>query len=115
MGHAIFTRCALRIARGEKAGIRNEEEKTLVPGSADAGSEKALSKERAREREREKAWGFLGGDLSRFYFYCTRPREGDDLSIFRRALTVGLDVTQALCALRTSSFQFLRSATRREV
>jgi len=55
----------------EKAGVRNEEEeeKTLVPGSADGGSEKALY---PKERERERTEGFFEVIYLDFIFIAPR-------------------------------------------
>lgn len=72
--------------KGKKRGLRNDEEKTLVPRLAGSPSAPRNHRERKREKERqaerEEREGVPRSDLSRFYFYCTRPREGDDLSIF---------------------------------
>lgn len=107
MGSAIFTRCALRIVkrRGEKARVRNEVEKTLVLGLVVRKAPSALA-----TRETEGEGETLRSDLSWFYFYCARPREGDDLSIIslrrpRDAAPIP-DITNVTCAVFVLVFAF---------
>lgn len=90
---------------GKKAGVRNEVEKILVLGSV---ARKTPSASATTETEGET----LRSDLSWFYFYCARPREGDDLSIIssRAPSRCGPDITNVTCA----AFVFLRFTTRRE-